>query len=156
MKNKCIRCHLSENQWLFFSVIYKCWKRDNPIQDEVFGILTIVFPRIRAIPCCSMALGTTTMSIQFMCCFSYLMRACKYIALQVRNQNILHISDFSLVLNVLKNSCFSVQRLLRSPSGEGKLPNGYREWFSLSSHSECKTGNCFLPNVKWVSDFWSK
>lgn len=131
-------------------------KETTPIQDELFGILTIFFPRIRVVPCCSMALGTTTMSIQFMCCFSYLVCACNYIALQVRNQNILHISDFSLVLNILKNSCFSVQRILRSPSGEGKLLNGYSKWFSLSSYFECKTGNCFLPNVKWVSDFWSK
>lgn len=134
MKNKCIQCHLSENQWVFFSVIYKCWKRDNLIQDELFGILTIFSPRICMSPCCSMALGTTTMSIQFMCCFSYLVCACNYTALQVRNQNILHISDFNLVLNVLKNSCFSVQRILRSPSGEGKLLNGYSKWFSLLSY----------------------
>lgn len=86
--------------------------------------LPFFFPCICVLPCCSMALGTTTMSIQFMCCFSFLVCACNYIALQVRNQNILHVSNLNLVLNVLKNSCFSVQRIRKSPSGEGKLLNG--------------------------------
>lgn len=118
--------------------------------------LPFFFPCICVLPCCSMALGTTTMSIQFMCCFSFLVCACNYIALQVRNQNILHVSNLNLVLNVLKNSCFSVQRIRKSPSGEGKLLNGCSKWFSVPSYFECNTGNCFLPNVKWVSDFWSK
>lgn len=134
MKNKCIQCHFSENQWLFFSVIHKCWETDNPLQDELFEILTIFSPRICLLPWCSMALGRTTMSIQFMCCFSSLVCACSYTALQVRNQNILHISNFSLVRNILKNICFSIQRILRSPSGEGKLLNGYNKWFSLLSY----------------------
>lgn len=85
-------------------------------------------------PYCSMALGTTTMSIEFMCCFSYLVCACNYRALQVRNQNILHVSNLNLVLNILKNSCFSAQRILKSPSGEGKLLNGCSKWFSMSGY----------------------
>lgn len=107
-------------------------------------------------PYCTMALGTTTMSIQFMCCFSYLVCACNYRALQVRNQNILHVSNLNLVLNVLKNSCFSVQRILKSPSGEGKLLNGCSKWFSVSGYFQCNSGNCFLPSGKWISDSWSK
>lgn len=87
--------------------------------------LPFFFPTYLCDSLLQMALGITTMSIQFMCCFSFLACACSYIALQVRNQNILHISNFSLILNVLKNSCFSVQRVLRSPSGEEKLLNGY-------------------------------
>lgn len=79
-----------------------------------------------------MALGITTMSIQFICCFSFLACACSYTALQVRNLNILHISNFNLILNVLKNSCLSVQRILRSPSGE--LLNGYSKLLSLTSY----------------------
>lgn len=156
MKNKCIQCHLSENQWLFFSVFYKCWKRNNSIQEEFFGILTFFFFFPFFSPYCTMALGTTTMSIQFMCCFSYLVCACNYRALQVRNQNILHVSNLNLVLNVLKNSCFSVQRILKSPSGEGKLLNGCSKWFSVSGYFQCNSGNCFLPSGKWISDSWSK
>lgn len=127
------------SQWkpmvvLFSHLLYKRWKRDNPIQDELFGILAIFFPRICVISCCGMALGTTTTSMQFMCCFSPLVCARNYPALQVRNQNKLHISDFILVLNVLKNSCFSVQRIIRRPWREGKLLNAYNKWFSLSGY----------------------
>lgn len=42
------------------------------------------------------------------------------------------------------------------PFRRRSLLSGYSRWFSLSSHFECQPGNCFLPAVKWVSDFWSK